>query len=107
LNVEQNDFKTISRANTPTKQNPKSEYRKRPADRSKPKGLNPNYEIQNELVWNILIFEHLKLFRISSFEFSSIHPGVLWVFTRVLTFFAADCATEKVVSPMHGLRTVI
>jgi len=78
-----------------------------PADRNKPKGLNPNYEIQNELVWNILIFEHLKLFRISSFEFSSIHPGVLWVFTRVLTFFAADCATEKVVSPMHGLRTVI
>jgi hypothetical protein len=37
--------------------------------RNKPKDLNPNYEIRNGLVWNFLIFDHLKLFRISDFEF--------------------------------------
>jgi len=37
--------------------------------RNKPEDLNPNHEIPNGLVWNLLIFDHLKLFRISDFEF--------------------------------------
>jgi hypothetical protein len=36
--------------------------------RNKPEQLNPNYEIRNGLVWNFLIFDDLKLFRISGFE---------------------------------------
>jgi hypothetical protein len=37
--------------------------------RNKYEKLNPNYEIRNGFVWNFLIFDHLKLFRISDFEF--------------------------------------
>jgi hypothetical protein len=37
--------------------------------RNKLKDLNPKYEIRNGFVWNFLIFDHLKLFRISDFEF--------------------------------------
>ena len=37
--------------------------------RNKPEDINPNQEIPNGLVWNLLIFDHLKLFRISDFEF--------------------------------------
>jgi hypothetical protein len=37
--------------------------------RNKLTDLNPNNQIQNELVLDIVIFGHLKLFRISSFEF--------------------------------------
>jgi hypothetical protein len=33
------------------------------------KETNPNIEIRNRLVWNFVIFDHLKLFRISDFEF--------------------------------------
>jgi len=56
---------TSTNLSRPAKQNPKSEYR----NPKQPKDLNPNYEIRNELVWNFLIFDHLKLFRISDFEF--------------------------------------
>jgi len=35
------------------------------ADRNKPEDLNPNDEIRNRLVWNVVIFDHLELFRIS------------------------------------------
>ena len=34
-------------------ENSKSKYRKRPADRNKPKEFNPNYKIRNWSVWNI------------------------------------------------------
>src|SRR3989304_5888532 len=40
-----------------------------PADRNKLTDLNPNNQIQNGLVLDIVIFGHLKLFRISSFKF--------------------------------------
>src|SRR5215467_3597560 len=37
--------------------------------RNKPNDINPNYEVQNGLVGNFLIFDHLRLFRSSDFEF--------------------------------------
>jgi len=37
--------------------------------RNNTKDLNPNYEIRNEFVRKFPIFVHLKLFRISDFEF--------------------------------------
>ena len=36
--------------------------------RNKPKELNPKCRVRNGFVWNFLIFDHLKLFRISDFE---------------------------------------
>jgi len=73
---------------TPTQQNPKSEYRKRPRGPKQTQELNPKFEARNpkqndsqinlksgkyktriRLVWNFLNFDHLKLFRISDFEF--------------------------------------
>ena len=38
--------------------------------RNKPKHSNPKIEIRNELVWDFVVFGHLDLFRISSFEFA-------------------------------------
>ena len=53
--------------------------------RNKPKDSNPNYEIQNRLVWSFLIFYRLKLFRISDFEFATLFIlGVLCAFARVM-----------------------
>ena len=37
--------------------------------RNKPKDLNSNDEVRNGPVWRFLIFDHLKMFRISDFEF--------------------------------------
>jgi hypothetical protein len=38
--------------------------------RNKPRDLNPNFEIRNGLVLELSdFFDHLKLFRISDFEF--------------------------------------
>src|SRR5262245_50052684 len=37
---------------------------------------NPKLEIRNELVWNLVLFDHLDLFRISDFEFISF---ALWL----------------------------
>jgi len=58
-------LKKSRRAKTPATENPKSEYRN-------PKQTQRTREIQNtnpkHPVWNLLIFEHLDLFRISDFE---------------------------------------
>jgi hypothetical protein len=51
----------LSKVEGSTKQNPKSEARN-----PKQSGIL-KFEIQNDLVWNLLI--HLSLFRISDFEF--------------------------------------
>jgi len=77
--------KFIAPTKTPAKQNPKSEYR----NPKQIQNLNSNYEIRNRLVWNFLIFDHLKLFRISDFEFRICNLfilGVLCVFAGAVFF---------------------
>src|SRR5437899_7988912 len=81
---------TSTNLSRPAKQNPKSEYR----NPKQPKDLNPNYEIRNELVWNFLIFDHLKLFRISDFEFRICSFVYTW---RPLRFGGMFCAFLRVI----------
>jgi len=45
---------------------------------NKLKDLNSNYEIRNGFVWNFPIFGHLKLFRISDFEFRICNLVYTW-----------------------------
>jgi hypothetical protein len=45
---------------------------------NKLKDLNSNYEIRNGFVWNFPIFDHLKLFRISDFEFRICNLVYAW-----------------------------
>jgi hypothetical protein len=69
--------------------------------RNKPKDLNPNYEIRNRLVWNFLILDHLKLFRISDFEFRICNLVHTWRTLRrgsghALRFCASDIFSDSV-----------
>jgi len=81
-NVQQNNFNNVYCAKAPPQikiRNPKLEIS------NKPKGSNLNIEIQNEIIWNFMFFDHLDLFRISSFEFVILFIlGVLCVFARVI-----------------------
>ena len=55
--------------------------------RNKRKELNSNHEIRNRLVLNFEFFNHLDLFRISSFEFVILLMlGALCVFARGIFF---------------------
>jgi len=55
--------------------------------RNKPKDSNPKIEIQNEIIWDFLFFDHLDLFRISGFEFVIYSIlGALCVFARGIFF---------------------
>ncbi len=52
--------------------NPKHEIR------NKPRHSNSKFEIQNEIVWNFLFFDHLDLFRTSDFEFRICNFNYTW-----------------------------
>ncbi len=45
---------------------------------NKPKYSNLKIEIQNEIVWNFVFFDHLDLFRISGFEFRICNFTYTW-----------------------------
>jgi len=45
---------------------------------NKPKHSNPKIDIQNEIIWNFMFFDHLDLFRISDFEFRICNSIYTW-----------------------------
>ena len=67
LHEQVTGIESYHRAKIRPKQNPKSEARN-PKNRST-QTSNPKIEIRNDLVWNLVLFDHLDLFRISDFEF--------------------------------------
>jgi hypothetical protein len=98
FNVQQNHFNKVYRAKTPATQNPKFEYR----NPKQTQDLNPNYEIRNGMVWNFLIFDHLKLFRISDFELRICSFVYTWRPLSECPFF--NCRTPNSTKNLKYLR---